>query len=114
MSGDGKRIELIDDDPDGSSVTSYIGLGLIGSLIIGFSPLRDAVVGNGPFEDAMLRFLACVAVSVGAATVIGRLLDSAPSKGATRVAHDGHDESDTNFEPNPPVFDDSADGMNTT
>ena len=27
------------------------------------------------FENAMLRFLACVAVSVVAASVIGRLLD---------------------------------------
>lgn len=78
MGADGKRVELIDDG-DSSNATSYIGLGLIASLIVGYSPLLDAIQGNGSFENAMLRFLACIAVCVVAAAVIGRLLDSAPT-----------------------------------
>lgn len=81
LSADGKRVELVDEG-ESSSATPYIGLGLIGSLIVGFAPLLDAIQGNGPFESAMLRFLACVAVSVGAAAIIGRILDSAPPAGA--------------------------------
>lgn len=79
MGADGKRVELIDDG-ESSNATSYIGLGLIASLIVGFSPLLDAIQGNGSFENAMLRFLACIAVCVVAAAVIGRLLDSAPTE----------------------------------
>jgi len=57
---------------------SFIGLGLLASPIIGFSPLSDALTGNGPFENAIARFVACVAFSVTAAAIIGRLLESAP------------------------------------
>jgi hypothetical protein len=116
LSAEGKRVELIDGDQDGAGVKSYIGLGLIGSLIIGFSPLRDAVVGNGPFEEAMMRFLACVAVSVGAATIIGRLIDAAPTAGQVSGAEPdltGAGGATTgDLDPNPPIFDESADGGN--
>lgn len=87
MGADGKRVELIDDG-ESSNATSYIGLGLIASLIVGFSPLLDAIQGNGSFENAMLRFLACIAVCVVAAAVLGRLLDSAPAEAQTGSAGD--------------------------
>ncbi|MGB5755959.1 MAG: hypothetical protein WBM50_03515 [Acidimicrobiales bacterium] len=80
MGADGKRVELID-DTESSNATSYIGLGLLASLVVGFSPLLDAIRGNGTFENAMLRYLACLAVCVVAAAVLGRMLDSAPAGG---------------------------------
>ncbi len=105
MAADGKRVELID-DTDSSNTTSYIGLGLLASLIVGFSPLLDAIQGNGTFENAMLRFLACLAVCVVAATVLGRMLDSAPAGGgkpAPEDAGESHNES-------PLISEDDADG----
>ena len=38
-------------------------------FILGFDPLRDAAQGNGPFEDAMVRFVACLLVCVVAASI---------------------------------------------
>lgn len=74
-----KRVELIDQgDPSSSALPGYIGVGLIGGFILGFGPLRDAVQGVGPFEDAMVRFLACILVCVAAASILGRILESAP------------------------------------
>ncbi len=74
-----KRVELIDEgDPASSGLPGYIGVGLIGGMIVGYGPLRDAMGGTGSFEDAMLRFVACVVVCVAAASIIGRLLESAP------------------------------------
>lgn len=108
MSGDGKRVELIDENGGGSTVTSYIGLGLIGSLIIGYSPLLDAIQGNGSFENAMLRFLACVAVSVGASTVIGRMLNVPPGQRRSVEAGQSDDYPDGSEETsdlNPPALD---------
>ena len=106
MSAD-KRVELVDDG-ESSNATSYIGLGLIGSLVVGFSPLLDAIQGNGPFESAMLRFLACVAVSVGAAAIIGRMLDSAAAKAPARPAADG--AAGDPAAGNPLILDEPADG----
>ncbi len=77
MARDGKRVELVD-ETSSSDLPAYIGLGLIASLIIGFGPLADAFEGHGSFESAITRFLACVGVCVVAATVLGRILDSAP------------------------------------
>jgi len=74
-----KRVELIDEgDPASSGLPGYIGVGLIGGMGLGYGPLRDAIGGAGPFEDAMLRFVACVLVCVAAASIIGRILESAP------------------------------------
>jgi len=74
-----KRVELIDDpDRSGDGLPGYIGVGLIAGIVLGSGPLRHAVQGTGPFEDAMLRFLACILVCVAAASFIGRILDSAP------------------------------------
>lgn len=74
-----KRVELIDQgDPATSALPGYIGVGLIGGFILGFGPLSDAVQGVGPFEDAMVRFLACILVCVAAASILGRILESAP------------------------------------
>lgn len=74
-----KRVELVDEvDQSADGLPGYIGIGLIGGIVLGFGPLRDAVQGTGPFEDAMLRFLACILVCVVAASFIGRILDSAP------------------------------------
>lgn len=67
-----------------SARAGYIGLGLVGSLVVGFDPLRDAFQGNGSFENAILRFLACAAVCVIGASTIGRLIDA----GGTTVAVD--------------------------
>lgn len=75
----------------------YIGLGLIGSLIIGFDPLRDAFQGNGTFESAMFRFLACVGVCVFGASVVGRLLDSAAEPDSDHDA-DPADEADAGLD----------------
>lgn len=87
-----KRVELIDQgDPASSGLPGYIGLGLIGGVILGFGPLRDAVGGTGPFEDAMVRFLACVLVCVAAASFIGRILESAPPAAAS-TSDDGRPE----------------------
>jgi hypothetical protein len=76
LGADGKRVELIDEGQS-SNATSYIGLGLIASLIVGSGPLLDALNGNGPFESAMLRYLACLGVCVVAAATLGRMLDNA-------------------------------------
>lgn len=105
MGAERRRVELIDDG-DSSNATSYIGLGLIASLIIGFSPLLDAIQGNGPFENAMLRYLACLAVSVTAASIIGRMLDNAP---AARHASP-HDERDKSEAESSLIPDESAEG----
>lgn len=80
-SGDGstKKVELVDEvDPSSAGLPGYIGIGLLGGFILGFDPLRDAAQGNGPFEDAMVRFVACLLACVAAASIIGRLLDNAP------------------------------------
>jgi hypothetical protein len=78
MSSDAtKRIELVS-DREIEHRTSYIGLGLLASLIVGWGPLTDALFGYGSFEGALGRFVACVAVCVAGASSLGRLLDSAP------------------------------------
>ncbi|MEM9655826.1 MAG: hypothetical protein AAGA65_27315 [Actinomycetota bacterium] len=75
--GDKKGKDKPDDPPEEPSARAgYIGLGLVGSLVVGFDPLRDAFQGNGSFENAVLRFLACVAVCVIGAGTIGRLIDA--------------------------------------
>jgi hypothetical protein len=77
-----RRVELIDaSDRVRPGLPGYIGVGLLGGFALGFGPLRDAAQGNGPFEDAMVRFVACLLVCVVSASVIGRLLDSAPAAG---------------------------------
>lgn len=78
MTADGKRVELVDDGDRTGGLPSSIGLGLIGSLVVGFGPLRDAAQGNGPFEGAIARYLACLLVCLVGASVLGRILDSAP------------------------------------
>lgn len=65
-------------DPNAPGLPGFVGVGLLGGVIVGFDPLRDAVRGYGPFDTAMLRFLACVLVCVTAASLIGRLIDSVP------------------------------------
>ena len=101
---DGKRVELIDEDAS-SNATSYIGLGLLASLIVGFSPLLDAIQGNGTFESALLRYLACLAVCVVAATILGRMLDSAPADD-----HGSGDDAPGLESENPLISGDAADG----
>ena len=83
-----KRIELVAhrDQPHRSS---QIGLGLLASLLVGYSPLRDALQGNGSFENAIGRYLACLAFCVAAALVIGRLLDAAPEPEDTAPDREG-------------------------
>lgn len=74
-----KKDDPADDvDPSTNGLPGYIGVGLLGGVIVGFGPLRDAAQGNGPFEEAMLRFVACVLFCLLAASLIGRLLDSVP------------------------------------
>ena len=58
---------------------------MLGGIVLGFGPLRDAVQGNGPFEEAMVRFVACLLVCLVSAGLLGRLLDNAPSAGAGRA-----------------------------
>jgi hypothetical protein len=72
-----RRVELVRRSPGGERAPR-IGIGLLLSLILGAGPLSDAFRGNGSFEYAIGRFLVCVAVSVGAALLLGRLLDGAP------------------------------------
>ena len=86
-----KRVELIDQgDPASAGLPGYIGVGLIGGVILGLGPLGDAVRGVGPFETAMVRFLACVLVCVAAASIVGRILDGAPPEddGPSRTSAD--------------------------
>jgi hypothetical protein len=79
-----RRVELVDTGaPTRDGMPGYIGVGLLGGVVLGFAPLRDAVQGNGPFEDAMVRFVACLLVCLVAASVLGRLLDDAPPEGPT-------------------------------
>ena len=73
-----KRIELVEPAPDPDHRAQRIGLGLLGSMVLGWAPLNDAFHGNGSFEGAIARFLLCVIVSVGAVLFLGRLLDGAP------------------------------------
>lgn len=84
-----KRVELVS-DREVENRTSYVGLGLLASLIVGWGPLADALFGHGSFEGALGRFVACVAVCVAGASSLGRLLDSAP-------------RAETNEEGDPPV-----------
>lgn len=78
----GKKGKKDKDEPaeEPSARAGYIGLGLVGSLVVGFDPLRDAFQGNGSFENAILRFLACVAVCVLGAGTIGRLIDASAAQ----------------------------------
>lgn len=79
-----KRVELVDTGaPARAGMPGYIGVGLLGGFVLGFAPLRDAAQGNGPFEDAMVRFVACLLVCLVAASVLGRLLDDAPPEEST-------------------------------
>lgn len=94
-----KRIELVTrrDQPHRGT---QIGFGLLSSLVVGYSPLRDALQGNGSFENAIGRYLACLAFCVAAALVIGRLLDAAPEASApagneTERTSPGIDADDT-------------------
>lgn len=73
----GKKDKDGPDEPP-SARKAYIGLGLIVSLVVGFAPLSDAVSGNGSFETAMVRFVACLVVCSAAGSVLGRLIDNAP------------------------------------
>lgn len=75
-------------DPSRAGLPGYIGVGLLGGIVVGFGPLQDAAQGNGPFEDAMLRFLACVLFCLLAASLIGRLLDSVAPLGDDRDGAD--------------------------
>ena len=76
--GSTKVVELVDRvDPASAGLPGYIGVGMLGGVLLGLDPLRDAAQGNGPFEDAMFRFLACLLVCIAAASIIGRLLDGA-------------------------------------
>lgn len=81
MGDEGRRVELVDDRDTGNR-TAHIGLGLLASLVVGLSPLTDALRGNGSFEGAIGRYLVVVAVCVGSAAVLGRLLDNVPRQGA--------------------------------
>ncbi|MGH1492440.1 MAG: hypothetical protein ACRBK7_24135 [Acidimicrobiales bacterium] len=86
---------------------------MIASLIVGSAPLLDALNGNGPFENAMLRYLACLAVCVIAAATIGRMLDNAAQgDDDPNSAVDGPDGA-SGIEPGSEsslISDDSADG----
>lgn len=82
---DDKKIELVA-HKDQPHRTTQIGLGLLSSLVVGFAPLTDALEGNGSFENAMGRYLACLAFCIAAALVIGRLLDAAPEPERQPVA----------------------------
>ena len=84
----GKKAEQDEPDEEVTKRTQYIGLGLIASVIVGFSPLRDALQGNGSFENAMFRFLACFVVCVFAASVLGRMVDAAPEPEPEEVDED--------------------------
>ena len=103
-----RRVELIDQGGQAADgLPGYIGVGLIGGIVLGFGPLRDAIQGVGPFEDAMLRFLACLLVCVVAASFIGRILDSAPSAEEEIGAGTG---TDTGTDTDPDEFDGEASG----
>ncbi|MEM7272273.1 MAG: hypothetical protein AAF547_04255 [Actinomycetota bacterium] len=95
--GEGKSKNDEDDEQEEppSARVGYIGLGLMGSLIVGFDPLRDAAVGNGSFESAVLRFLACVAVCTVGAGTLGRLIDASapPFTNAGPTSSSGDDAS---------------------
>ncbi|MEM9563393.1 MAG: hypothetical protein AAGA93_12285 [Actinomycetota bacterium] len=88
-----KRVELVDGvDPAVAGLPGYIGVGLLGGVALGFGPLRNAVTGNGPFEDALLGFIACLLVCLAGASAIGRLLDNAAADAADEVDEgDGSD-----------------------
>ena len=109
MPDDTKRVELVS-DADPVNRTGYIGLGLLGSLVLGFGPLSDALLGNGPFEAALGRFVVCVVFCVGAASLLGRLLDSAPKeeKEDTTASDDDGTGTPDGTGGNPPIGDDPA------
>ena len=88
MSDDSKKVQLVV-EPEGSSRAPHIGFGLLASVVVGFAPLSDAFQGNGSFEGAIGRFLACVAFCVVAAVLLGRVLDSAPPEAATDASETG-------------------------
>jgi len=73
-----RRVELVEPAAPDDGHNARIGLALLASLVIGFGPLRDAALGNGPFPQAIARYLVCLAACVGAMLVLGRLLDGAP------------------------------------
>lgn len=60
-----------------------IGAGLVLSILVGWDPLNDAVTGTGPFEDAVVRFVACVVICVGGAAFVGAVLDQSPPEKAS-------------------------------
>lgn len=93
---DEKKVELVA-HRDQPHRTTQIGFGLLSSVVVGFSPLTDALQGNGSFENAIGRYLACVAFCVAAALVIGRLLDAAPAAEARnrRVGQTDDPDSDS-------------------
>lgn len=81
-----RRIELVDTGaPRRAGMPGYIGVGLLAGVVVGLGPLRDAALGNGPFEAAMIRFAARLLVCLVAANLLGRLLDGA-SRGRGREA----------------------------
>ena len=94
MAADGKRVELVDDGDRTGGLPSSVGLALIGSLVVGFGPLRDAAQGNGSFDAAMARYLACLVVCLAGASALGRILDSAPPE-ASEEAVDPTDGAET-------------------
>jgi hypothetical protein len=65
-------------DPNAPGLPGYIGVGLLASLVVGWPPLRDAVLGYGPLDAAMTRFVICLLACVAGASLIGRMLDNAP------------------------------------
>jgi hypothetical protein len=83
-----KRVELVSERPP-LNRSSYIGLGLLASLVIGFRPLSDAFFGNGSFEGAVARFVVVVIFCIAASSMLGRLLDSAPEEDDEDVDGDG-------------------------
>lgn len=87
---DGENEESSGPKYEPSNTTRYVGLALIMSVIVGFGPLRDAFQGNGSFESAMIRFLACVVACLIGASILGRMVDSVDRDHS--VADDDHED----------------------
>ncbi len=96
------QIELVTSATTSQAQMGRMGLGLVLSFPLGWGPLTDAFAGRGAYELSMAKFLLVVAACVTGTTVVGNLLDKAPTP-VTSVSGDD-DESSENSDPDSAKF----------
>jgi hypothetical protein len=90
------QVELVTSATTTQAQMGRMGLGLVLSFPLGWGPLTDAFAGRGAYELSMAKFLLVVAACVTGTTVVGNLLDKAPT--SIKSGSGNGDESNLNVD----------------